>query len=542
MFPSFVLKFSPLLALTSNECQRLIRHMGVRLCRVKGRPGCGKIHQPAAGLCRVARQDGRMPCRPVLRRSAAALALCAQLSLAACGGGGGSTAGTGSTGSTAPTTPTAQCTLRDRQLWAEAQIRANYLFPDDLPASLDPAPYATVQAYIDALTATARAAGKDRGFTYLTSIAQEDAFYATGQTAALGIRVFYDSANARAFVLDVYESGPAYAAGFRRGAEIIAIGTTSDVLVPVATLFAQGGAAAVSDALGPSTAGVTRTLRFSLPDGERTRTVTKTNFDIPPVSPDFGVQVFTEPAGKVGYVNLRTFISSAETPLRAAFNRFRSEGASRIILDFRYNGGGLVSIAELTGDLLGGNRLPSDVFSYTVFRPSLSANNATRLFTPGSDSAAPTDLAVIATGATASASELVTNAMLPWLQNRLTLVGANSYGKPVGQIAVDRAACDDRLRIIAFATQNASRQGDYYTGLAPYLPSRGGKTCAAADQYQQAIGRNEASVAAAVGAVTGGSCAAIAAAADSLSEQSLGRQPLLAREPTAVQRELPGTF
>lgn len=463
------------------------------------------------------------------------------VTLAGCGGGGSNSLIAAPSPSPTPTPTPTQCSLRDRQVWAEAQIRENYLFPDDLPASLDPAPYTTVQAYIDALTANARAAGKDRFFTYITSIAEENAFFASGQTAAFGFRVTYDSNARRAFVLDVFETGPAFAAGFDRGAELLAIGTSPDNLVPVATLFAQGGATAVADALGPSQVGVTRSIRYTLNGTERTVTITRAEFNIPPVSPRFGVQLFDEPGGKIGYVNLRSFISSAETPLREAFARFRSEGVNRLVIDYRYNGGGLVRIAELWGDLMGQNRLASDVYSLTVYRPSKSASNVTRLFRTTPEAVAPTDLAFITTGTSASASELVPNAMLPYFQNRLTLVGANTSGKPVGQIAVDRAACDDRLRIVAFATQNASRQGDYYNGLAPYLPSRGGKTCAAADQYQQPIGRNEASVATAITAVTGGSCNAIAAEG-TIREQSLGLQPLLARAPNAAQWQMPGTF
>lgn len=470
-------------------------------------------------------------------RSAVATALC--LSLVACSGGGSPSAP-----SPTPTpTPTAQCTLRERQLWAESQIRENYLFPDDLPASLDPSPYATVQAYIDALTATARAANKDRFFTYITSIAEENAFFANGQTAAFGIRLEYDSNARRTYILDVFETGPAFAAGFDRGAEILAIGTSPDSLVPVTTLFSQGGSAAVSEALGPAQVGVTRTIRYTLNGTERTVTITRAEFNIPPVSDRFGIQVLNDgQGGRVGYINLRSFISTAEAPLRAGFARFRSEGLTNIVIDFRYNSGGLVRIAEVMGDLMGQNRLPSDVFSFTTFRPSKSAQNSTRLFRAAPEAVAPANLAFITTDASASASELVANAMLPYFPNRLTLVGENTSGKPVGQIAVDRAACDDRLRIVAFATQNANRQGDYYDGLAPYLPSRGGRTCAATDQYQVPIGRGEASVDQAVAALRGDACAAIATAPGDIREQSLGRLPLLATAPSAAQREMPGTF
>ena len=182
------------------------------------------------------------------------------------------------------------------------------------------------------------------------------------------------------------------------------------------------------------------------------------------------------------------------------------------------------------------------MFSFTTFRPSKSASNITRLFRPTSDSINPAALAFITTKSSASASELVPSAMLPYLRENLLLVGGNTSGKPVGQIAVDRAACDDRLRIVAFATENANRQGDYYNGLAPLFPARGGRTCTAVDRYDEPFGRNESSISTAISALRGGACSAIASGGNDIREQSLGRQPLLAREPSAAQRELPGTF
>ncbi len=443
-----------------------------------------------------------------------------------------------------PTTTTDQCSLRQRQLWAESQIRENYLFPQDLPASLDPAPFATVQDYINALTATARAARKDRFFTFITSIAEENAFNATGQTAAFGFRVDYDDTARRVFITDADEAGPAFAGGLERGIEILAIGASPASLVPVTTLFSQGGSIAVADAFGPSQAGVSRTLQVREAGGAlRTITITRAIFDITPVSPRFGNLVFEDGAGgRIGYVNLRNFVGTAEAPLRSAFARFRNEGITRVIIDVRYNGGGAVRVAETFGDLLGRNRLASDVFAFTTFRPSLSAENSTRLFRPTSDSIAPTMLAFITTQSTGSASELVPNSMLPYLRENALLVGGNTLGKPVGQIAIDRAACDDRLRVVAFAAENADRQGDYFNGLAPLWPTRGGRTCRAEDQITAPFGRSEASISTAISAIQGGACTPIASSGDDIREQSLGRRPLLARNPSAAQRAMPGTF
>lgn len=474
------------------------------------------------------------------------MVLTAALVLQGCGGSGSPPSAVAPSPSPSPTPPpSSQCTVRERQLWAERLIREWYLFPEELPASLDPGQFSTVDDFIDALTANARAAGKDRFFTFVTSIAEENAFINQGQTAAFGIRLRYDEAARRVFVLDVFETGPAFAAGFDRGAELLAVGNSPGALVSVASLMASGGSAAVSDALGPSEAGITRTLEFRLNGQTRTVTVTKAQFDIPPVSSRFGVQILPDGAGgEVGYVNLRTFINTAETPLRDAFSRFRTAGVNRVVIDYRYNSGGLVRIAELSGDLLGRNRLASDVSSITRFRPSKSSENETRLFRPVPESIAPQGLAFITTDASASASEFVINAMVPWLRGNLAMVGEDSFGKPVGQIAFDRAVCDDRLRVVAFQTENADRRGEYYNGLASLVEAQGGRTCQANDNPDFPMGSlAEPSTARAISAIRGDICVPIDGVANTATADAAPTRGLLAaRRPNAAQRELPGLF
>ena len=209
--------------------------------------------------------------------------------LSACGGGGGgSTPAPPPSGGTPPPSGGGQspagCGLRDRQLWAQGVLREWYLFPETLPATLDPAPFASVDDYIDALTATARAQRRDRFFTHLTSIAEENAFFATGASAGFGFRVSTDTAQRRAFITEAFEGAPGLNAGIDRGDEILAIGDTPGTLRAVADLIATGGSAGVIDALGPSTPGTTRTLRMSGPSGTRDLTISKADYSLTPVS------------------------------------------------------------------------------------------------------------------------------------------------------------------------------------------------------------------------------------------------------------------
>lgn len=480
----------------------------------------------------------------------ATAALSAIALLASCGpgdSGGSSTSATSTTSSTptpSPTpTPTGTCSLRARQDWAFAQLREWYLFPETLPASLDPAPYTTVSDYIDALTATARAQNRDRYFTFLTTISGENAFFNAGSSAGFGVRLAFDSSQ-RLFVIESFEGAPALAAGIDRGAQIVAIGTDASNLQTVASLLASGGSTAVNDALGPSTAGTARVLRITDTGGTRNVTVVKADYTLSPVSTRYGAQIINDGGRRVGYINLRTFISTADQQLRDAFANFRAQGITNVILDFRYNGGGLVATAELIGDLLGGGRSTSDVFSYTTFRPEKSSNNATRNFAPGAQSIAPMRIAFIGTGSTASASELVINSMIPYFHTNVGLIGSNTFGKPVGQIALDQSACDDRLRVVAFATQNAARQGNYYTGLASVVEA----SCQAGDDVSRQLGDpQEASTRAALNFLAGQSCAAITAGTGAQPQganaQLAAPQQLLTPDhPDAVQRNLPGAF
>lgn len=475
-----------------------------------------------------------------------ATALIASLALIACSSGGGSPsagAGGGSTGTgsggggVSPPPATTDCSLRARQTWAAQQLNEWYLFPETLPAGLDPAAYGSVQDYLDALTATARAQGKDRFFTFITSIDEETAFNRSGQTAAFGIRIQTDSVNRRVLVIDAYEGAPAFAAGLDRGTRILAIGTCASTLRPVEAIIASEGVGGVSDALGPSTAGTARTLEIEDANGRRTVSVVKANFNIRPVSNRFGVQVLNDGGRRVGYLNLRTFIDTADPQLREAFATFRAQGITDFIIDFRYNGGGLIDIADLMGDLLGENRAAGDVFEITEYRPSKAQFNETRRFQRQPQSVAPARIAFITTSASASASELVINSMQPWLRDQLILVGSNTFGKPVGQIARDRSACDDRLRVVAFETKNADRQGGYYNGLAGTVP----RSCAAQDEIARPMGDpQEASTRAALDALAGNSCTAIGAV--SRAQSARQRELLVPRRLSVVDREVPGTF
>jgi C-terminal processing protease CtpA/Prc len=473
-----------------------------------------------------------------------ALALTGALLLSSCGGGGGSGPSGGSADVPAPTptpTPTqsaaSECSLRARQDWAAGQLQEWYLFPSLLSQGVEPTSHPTVQSYIDALVAPARAQNRDRFFTYLTSIAQENAFYQQGATAGFGFRLLLDQGGRRLYISEAFEGGPALNAGIDRGAEITHVGTSPTDWRSVSELLATGGSAALSNALGPDTPGTSRTFAINTPGvSNRAVVLTKVDFALDPVSDRYGATVIADGARKVGYVNLRTFIDTADPNLRAAFASFKAQGISELIIDLRYNGGGLISVAELMGDLMGDGR-QGQIFSYTTHRDTKAAFNREQRIAVQEQSIAPTKIAFIGTGSTASASELVINGMVPFLRNNMALIGSNTYGKPVGQVALDRPQCDDRLRAVAIKVENAERQGEYYNGLATTVPV----TCRAADDITRQLGDPaESMVRAALDYLAGRSCTPIGG----ITTQALNQRALLtpAEPASTIERELPGVF
>jgi len=487
------------------------------------------------------------------KRGIAACLLAALLT--GCGGGGGSGGGSttpaptpapSASPSPSPSPSTAACSLRARQDWALAQLQEWYLFPTLLDAAVNPAAHSTVQSYIDALVAPARAQNRDRYFTYLTSIAEENAYYEQGATAGFGVRLAFDAAARRLFVAESFEGGPALANGVDRGTEILGIGTNGANVRSIASILASGGTEALAEALGPDTSGVTRVLQIRDQSGvERSVTLAKLEFALDPVSDRYGATVIADGARRIGYLNLRTFIDTADPDLRAAFASFKAQGVAELIIDLRYNGGGLISIAELLGNLMAEGR-GGQVFEHVAFRESKASENETYTFQVQPESIAPTRVAFIGTGGTASASEMVINGFVPYLGTNMALVGTNTYGKPVGQIALDNPACDDRLRAVALQTQNANRQGEYYNGLAATVPV----TCSANDDLRFPLGDPaEPMIRSALDFLAGRSCTPISAVAGASAAAGARvgtpalREVLMPEKPRSTfEREVPGAF
>jgi C-terminal peptidase prc len=374
--------------------------------------------------------------------------------------------------------PLTSCTTLGKNLFVRDVLTDLYFWYDQLPAE-NPASFESPEAYLDAV----RFRPLDTTFSYITSRAANDAFF--DDSAYIGFGFSTEVVGDQMRVLQVFPDSPASEAGLVRGARIVAIDGR-----PVIDIMAEG---LLDSAFGPVEAGVQSTIDFVLLTGERhAARLVKRAVTIPTVSL---TRVYEVDGRRVGYIFFRNFVRPSNAALDAAFAELADAGIDDLVLDVRYNGGGLVNVARHLASVIGGVRTRDQVFAQYVHNDRNIRRNQVLRFEDAGGGARFERLIVITTRASASASELVINALRPFMP--VVIVGDRTYGKPVGQYQVN--FCDRMLAPVAFTVRNANGEGDYFEGLSP--------DCVAADDIRHELGdTDEASLREALTFAATGAC------------------------------------
>lgn len=138
---------------------------------------------------------------------------------------------------------------------------------------------------------------------------------------------------------------------------------------------------------------------------------------------------------KVAYLMYNRFLSSFNEDLNNTFAKFKTDGATELVLDMRYNPGGSVNTSRLLASMIYGTNT-SDVYIRQRWNAKIQAEfsdeSLTDYFANSTGASAINSLNlsrifVIATGDSASASELVMNGLDPYID--VIHIGETTRGK-----------------------------------------------------------------------------------------------------------------
>lgn len=353
------------------------------------------------------------------------------------------------------------CSVASQNLYVRDVLNSFYYWYPQLPANVSPTSFTSPEAYLEAV----RYRPIDNTYSYITSAAANDAFYSDSQFIGYGLSTHTSSTSL--LVLQVFDDSPALEATLQRGDRITHVNGQS--------VAAMNAAGTLGGAFGASEIGVTSTIVFEKPNGDvRSAEMVKRLVTIPTVSLTSVVDV---DGRRVGYLFFRNFVRPSEVALNDAFAALKAAGATELVLDLRYNGGGLVDVAVHLASLIGGVRTSGQVLLNYVHNDRVGpAYDKTTRFTNPEHSLNLSQLVVITTRSSASASELVINSLRPYMP--VAVIGDTTFGKPVGQYGF--TFCEKVLAPVSFSIKNAINEGDFFSGIAP--------TCAAADDSTHQLG------------------------------------------------------
>jgi hypothetical protein len=418
----------------------------------------------------------------------------------------------------------AQGTAMHEKMWLRSWTNDTYLWYSEVDDN-NPSPFSVANYFSQLKTNERTASGSFKdNFHFTQSTEDYNQRTQSGVSSGYGISwEFVSSSSPRRLIVRYTEpNSPAAIASVSRGFELKTIDGIDFINTTTPSEIDK-----INDALFPSDTGQTFKFVFSDIAGNEVldTNLTSSNIELQPVQ---NVTVFNTGAGKMGYMQFNSFIRAGQDGLINGFQQFVDQGVTELMIDLRYNGGGLLAMASQVAYMVAGSaqtnnqtfetlqfndKYPNtDPVTGNTLQPTpfytreinWSTNQFTNKSLPTVDL---TRVFILATDNTCSASEAVING-LRGIDVEVVLIGDSTCGKPFGFYATDN--CSTTYFTIQFQGVNAKGFGEYSEGFSPsnspvfddQLPG-----CEVVDDFTLALGnRNEALLASAVSYAETGTC------------------------------------
>ena len=224
---------------------------------------------------------------------------------------------------------------------------------------------------------------------------------------------------------------------------------------------------------------------FSL-NGKNIDLTKEDNFQTNPIQVNKVIQMGGK---KIAYLMYTQFSQGFDQELNSVFSEFKSEGVDELILDLRYNRGGLTKTALYLSGMITG-QFTGQIFSQKIWNKKVtdyyesidSTDWMKDLFVSEMDDKTVINslnlnrVYIITSSNSASASEMLINGLSPFIN--VIQLGEATYGKNVGGLAVVYDYIDNTNRTInpdhsyaispiTFRVANSEGFSDYANGLKP---------------------------------------------------------------------------
>lgn len=205
-------------------------------------------------------------------------------------------------------------------------------------------------------------------------------------------------------------------------------------------------------------------------------------------NPIYHTQVYDINNQKIGYLMYNGFFGAYDSQLNNAFGYLASENITDLVLDLRYNSGGLISSATSLASMITG-QFTNEIFARQQWNAKVTAYfeqqgqletliNRFRTTLSNGENLNHLNLNkiyILTSASTASASELIINGLKPYIQ--VVQIGGKTTGKNVGSITLYDSptyGINNRNTNHKYAMQpltlkivNSAGYGDYQTGITP---------------------------------------------------------------------------